>query len=72
VLTLRGDGMPTEAERGTASGWARVAEAHPSLLVSRCLSPRSAVAGSVPVGSGSLQLPVEGLARVIFLDGATA
>ena len=50
---------------------ARMAEVHPSLPRALCPSPRSAVAGSVPVGYGSLPLPVEGLARVIFLAGAT-
>ena len=34
--------------------------------------PAFCVASSVPVGSGSWQLSMEGLARVIFLGGATA
>jgi hypothetical protein len=71
VLPLRGDRMPTEAERGTApvgshGGGASVA------TTATLPEPAFGSRGFCPVGSGSLQLPVGGLTRVIFLDGATA
>ena len=65
VLTLRGDGMPTEAERGTATGWrawrsASVATTatlpEPAFCMSRVMSGRQRQPAVTRGGTGASHL----------------